>query len=185
VDTSGFFPGKDREWRGMIRHGAQLVGAYARATVPRVCVVLRKAYGGAFIVMDSKTMGNDLCLAWPSAEMAVMGARQAAGILYRREAPDGPPMRPSTSPPCSTPGPPPSGATSMRSSIPPTPAGPSSPPSKSYVPNASASRSGDTTRSRIRLDSLLTIAIEQLEMVRQRLDAIFADHPDRRVSTGW
>jgi acetyl-CoA carboxylase carboxyltransferase component len=88
VDTSGFFPGKDREWRGMIRHGAQLVGAYARATVPRVCVVLRKAYGGAFIVMDSKTMGNDLCLAWPSAEMAVMGARQAAGILYRREAPD-------------------------------------------------------------------------------------------------
>jgi acetyl-CoA carboxylase carboxyltransferase component len=88
VDTSGFFPGKDREWRGMIRHGAQLVGAYARATVPRVCVVLRKAYGGAFIVMDSKTMGNDLCLAWPSAEMAVMGARQAAGILYRREEPE-------------------------------------------------------------------------------------------------
>ncbi len=85
VDTSGFFPGKDREWRGMIRHGAQLVGAYARATVPRVCVVLRKAYGGAYIVMDSKTMGNDVCLAWPSAELAVMGARQAAGILHRRE----------------------------------------------------------------------------------------------------
>ena len=88
VDTSGFFPGKDREWRGMIRHGAQLVGAYARATVPRVCVVLRKAYGGAYIVMDSKTMGNDVCLAWPSAELAVMGARQAAGILHRREGPE-------------------------------------------------------------------------------------------------
>ncbi len=85
VDTSGFFPGKDREWRGMIRHGAQLVGAYARASVPRVCVVLRKAYGGAYIVMDSKTMGNDICLAWPSAEMAVMGARQAAEILHRGE----------------------------------------------------------------------------------------------------
>ncbi|MDQ3305353.1 MAG: methylmalonyl-CoA carboxyltransferase [Actinomycetota bacterium] len=83
VDTSGFFPGKDREWRGMIRHGAQLVGAYARASVPRICVVLRKAYGGAYIVMDSKTMGNDICLAWPSAEMAVMGARQAAQILHR------------------------------------------------------------------------------------------------------
>ncbi len=88
VDTSGFFPGKDREWRGMIRHGAQLVGAYARATVPRVSVVLRKAYGGAYIVMDSKTMGNDVCLAWPSAELAVMGARQAAGILHRRDGPD-------------------------------------------------------------------------------------------------
>ncbi|MGI8983128.1 MAG: acyl-CoA carboxylase subunit beta [Acidimicrobiales bacterium] len=88
VDTSGFFPGKDREWRGMIRHGAQLVGAYARATVPRVCVVLRKAYGGAYIVMDSKTMGNDVCLAWPTAELAVMGARQAAEILHRGEDAD-------------------------------------------------------------------------------------------------
>ncbi len=88
VDTSGFFPGKDREWRGMIRHGAQLVGAYARASVPRVCVVLRKAYGGAYIVMDSKTMGNDICLAWPSAEMAVMGARQAAEILHRGDDPE-------------------------------------------------------------------------------------------------
>ncbi len=88
VDTSGFFPGKDREWRGMIRHGAQLVGAYARATVPRVCVVLRKAYGGAYIVMDSKTMGNDVCLAWPRAELAVMGARQAAEVLHRREDPE-------------------------------------------------------------------------------------------------
>ena len=72
----------------MIRHGAQLVFAYARATVPRVCVILRKSYGGAYIVMDSKTMGNDLCLAWPWAELAVMGAGQAAAILQRRATPE-------------------------------------------------------------------------------------------------
>jgi acetyl-CoA carboxylase carboxyltransferase component len=86
VDTPGFYPGKDLEWRGMIRHGAQLVFAYGRATVPRVCVILRKSYGGAYIVMDSKTMGNDVCLAWPGAELAVMGAGQAAAILMRRAA---------------------------------------------------------------------------------------------------
>jgi acetyl-CoA carboxylase carboxyltransferase component len=84
VDTPGFMPGKDLEWRGMIRHGAQLVFAYAAATVPRVCLVLRKAYGGAYIVMDSKSMGNDMCLAWPSAEIAVMGAQGAVQILHRR-----------------------------------------------------------------------------------------------------
>jgi acetyl-CoA carboxylase carboxyltransferase component len=83
VDTPGFYPGKDLEWRGMIRHGAQLVYAYARASVPRVSVILRKSYGGAFIVMDSKTMGNDVCLAWPGAELAVMGAGQAAAVLMR------------------------------------------------------------------------------------------------------
>ncbi len=88
VDTPGFYPGKDLEWRGMIRHGGQLVFAYARASVPRICVILRKSYGGAFIVMDSKTMGNDLCLAWPGAELAVMGAGQAAAILQRRATPD-------------------------------------------------------------------------------------------------
>jgi acetyl-CoA carboxylase carboxyltransferase component len=84
VDTPGFYPGKDLEWRGMIRHGAQLVFAYGRATVPRVCVILRKSYGGAYIVMDSKRMGNDVCLAWPGAELAVMGAGQASAILMRR-----------------------------------------------------------------------------------------------------
>jgi propionyl-CoA carboxylase beta chain len=68
----------------MIRHGAQLVFAYARATVPRVCVILRKSFGGAYIVMDSKEMGNDACFAWPWAELAVMGAGQAAAILRRR-----------------------------------------------------------------------------------------------------
>lgn len=88
VDTPGFYPGKDLEWRGMIRHGAQLVFAYARATVPRICVILRKSYGGAYIVMDSKNMGNDLCLAWPWAELAVMGAGQAAAILQRRATPE-------------------------------------------------------------------------------------------------
>jgi acetyl-CoA carboxylase carboxyltransferase component len=84
VDTPGFYPGKDLEWRGMIRHGAQLVFAYGRATVARICVILRKSYGGAYIVMDSKRMGNDVCLAWPGAELAVMGAGQAAAILQRR-----------------------------------------------------------------------------------------------------
>ena len=83
VDTPGFYPGKDLEWRGMIRHGAQLVYAYGQATVPRICVILRKSYGGAYIVMDSKRMGNDVCLAWPWAELAVMGAGQASAILRR------------------------------------------------------------------------------------------------------
>jgi acetyl-CoA carboxylase carboxyltransferase component len=86
VDTPGFLPGKDLEWRGMIRHGAELAFAYAQATVPRVCLVLRKAYGGAYIVMDSKGMGNDICLAWPSAQIAVMGERGAVQILHRGAA---------------------------------------------------------------------------------------------------
>jgi acetyl-CoA carboxylase carboxyltransferase component len=85
VDTPGFMPGRDLEWRGVIRHGAELVFAYAEATVPRICLVVRKAYGGAYIVMDSKAMGNDLCVAWPSAELAVMGAEQAIKIVHRRE----------------------------------------------------------------------------------------------------
>lgn len=88
VDTSGFYPGKDLEWRGMIRYGAQLAFAYARATVPRVCVTLRKSYGGAYIVMDSRYMGNDLMLAWPSAEIAVMGAKGAVEILHRNADPE-------------------------------------------------------------------------------------------------
>jgi len=84
VDTPGYQPGKDLEWRGIIRHGAQLVQAYAEATVPRLGVVLRKAYGGAYIVMDCKTLGNDYCCAWPGAEIAVMGAPGAVAILERR-----------------------------------------------------------------------------------------------------
>jgi acetyl-CoA carboxylase carboxyltransferase component len=88
VDTPGFLPGKDLEWRGMIRHGAELAFAYAEATVPRVCVILRKAYGGAYIVMDSKGLGNDICFAWPRAEIAVMGAEGAVQVLHRRAAPE-------------------------------------------------------------------------------------------------
>jgi propionyl-CoA carboxylase beta chain len=88
VDTPGFLPGKDLEWRGMIRHGAELAFAYAEATVPRVCVILRKAFGGAYIVMDSRGLGNDLCFAWPSAEIAVMGAEGAVQILHRGAEPD-------------------------------------------------------------------------------------------------
>lgn len=88
VDTPGFLPGKDLEWRGMIRHGAELAFAYAEATVPRVCVILRKAFGGAYIVMDSRGLGNDLCLAWPGAEVAVMGAPGAVQILHRRASAD-------------------------------------------------------------------------------------------------
>jgi acetyl-CoA carboxylase carboxyltransferase component len=84
VDSPGFQPGRDIEWRGMIRHGAELVHAYAVATVPRICVVVRKAYGGAYIVMDSRGLGNDLCVAWPAAEIAVMGAPGAVAVLHRR-----------------------------------------------------------------------------------------------------
>jgi acetyl-CoA carboxylase carboxyltransferase component len=95
VDTPGFEPGKDLEWRGMIRHGAELVAAYAGATVPRLCVILRKAYGGAYIVMDSKTLGNDFCVAWPGAEIAVLGGPAAVQILHgKRLAAVGPPGTP-------------------------------------------------------------------------------------------
>src|SRR4029079_14743611 len=82
VDTPGFEPGRDLEWRGVIRHGAELVHAYAAATVPRLCVVMRKAYGGAYIVMDSRGIGNALTLAWPGAQIAVMGAPPAVQILH-------------------------------------------------------------------------------------------------------
>ena len=88
VDTPGFQPGKDIEWRGMIRHGAELVHAYAAATVPRLSVILRKAYGGAYIVMDSKLLGADLCVSWPAAEIAVMGASGAVQILHGRRLAD-------------------------------------------------------------------------------------------------
>ncbi|WP_298207483.1 carboxyl transferase domain-containing protein [Ferrimicrobium sp.] len=84
VDTPGFLPGKDVEWRGMIRHGAELAFSYAACNVPRICLITRKAYGGAYIVMDSKGIGNDLTFAWPSAEIAVMGAQGAVEIIYRR-----------------------------------------------------------------------------------------------------
>jgi len=85
VDTPGFMPGKAQESAGVIRHGAKLLHAFAEATVPRLTVVLRKAYGGAYITMNSKDLGADFTFAWPSAEIGVMAARQAVGIINRRE----------------------------------------------------------------------------------------------------
>ncbi|RZV46697.1 MAG: acyl-CoA carboxylase subunit beta [Acidimicrobiales bacterium] len=84
-DVPGFLPGVDQEHGGIIRHGAKLLYAYCEATVPRVQVITRKAYGGAFLVMDSKAVGSDISFAWPSAEMAVMGPQGAVEVIYRRE----------------------------------------------------------------------------------------------------
>jgi propionyl-CoA carboxylase beta chain len=85
VDVPGFLPGTDQEWGGIIRRGAKLLYAYAEATVPLVTVITRKAYGGAYDVMGSKHLGADINLAWPTAQIAVMGAQGAANILYRRQ----------------------------------------------------------------------------------------------------
>ena len=85
VDIPGFLPGVDQEYGGIIRHGAKLLFAYSAATVPKITVVLRKAYGGGYIAMCSKDLGADCSLAWPSAEIAVMGAESAVEVLYRRE----------------------------------------------------------------------------------------------------
>jgi acetyl-CoA carboxylase carboxyltransferase component len=84
VDVPGFLPGADQERDGIIRHGAKLLYAYCEATVPRIQVIVRKAYGGAYIVMDSRSVGTDLSLAWPTNEIAVMGAEGAVNILYRK-----------------------------------------------------------------------------------------------------
>ncbi|MFD1150654.1 acyl-CoA carboxylase subunit beta [Saccharothrix hoggarensis] len=91
VDVPGFLPGSDQEHGGIIRHGAKLLYAYCNATVPRIQVIVRKAYGGAYIVMDSRSIGCDLSYAWPINEVAVMGAEGAANVVFRREiaaAPD-------------------------------------------------------------------------------------------------
>jgi propionyl-CoA carboxylase beta chain len=85
VDVPGFLPGTGQEWGGIIRRGAKLIYAYAEATVPKVTVITRKAYGGAYDVMGSKHLGGDVNLAWPTAQIAVMGAQGAVNILYRRE----------------------------------------------------------------------------------------------------
>ena len=89
VDVPGFLPGTDQEWNGIIRRGAKLIYAYAEATVPLVTVITRKAYGGAYDVMGSKHLGADVNLAWPTAQIAVMGAQGAVNILYRRELAEG------------------------------------------------------------------------------------------------
>jgi len=95
VDVPGFQPGVDQEYGGIIRHGAKLLYAYCEATVPRISVITRKGYGGAYVVMDSKSVGSDLSFAWPSAELAVMGPEGAVGIIYRKdiEAADDPEAR--------------------------------------------------------------------------------------------
>lgn len=85
VDVPGFLPGTDQEWDGIIRRGAKLIYAYAEATVPLITVITRKAFGGAYDVMGSKHLGADLNLAWPTAQIAVMGAQGAVNIVYRRE----------------------------------------------------------------------------------------------------
>lgn len=89
-DVPGFLPGTDQEWNGIINNGAKLLYAFAEATVPRITVITRKAYGGAYDVMNSKHIGADLNYAWPSAEIAVMGAKGAAEIIFRKEIQDAP-----------------------------------------------------------------------------------------------
>ncbi|MEC7999522.1 MAG: carboxyl transferase domain-containing protein, partial [Bacteroidota bacterium] len=84
-DVPGFLPGTDQEWNGIISNGAKLLFAFSEATVPRITVITRKAYGGAYDVMNSKHIGADMNYAWPSAEIAVMGAKGAAEIIFKRE----------------------------------------------------------------------------------------------------
>ena len=85
VDTPGFLPGSEQEHDGIIRHGAKMIYAYSEATVPKVAIILRKAYGGAYIVMSSKHLKCDYNLAWPQAEIAVMGPEGAVKIVFRKE----------------------------------------------------------------------------------------------------
>lgn len=85
VDVPGFMPGVEQEYGGIIRHGAKMLFVYSAATVPKVSVILRKAYGGAYLAMSGKDLGTDRCAAWPTAEIAVMGAEGAASIVFRRE----------------------------------------------------------------------------------------------------
>lgn len=98
VDVPGFLPGQDQEHGGVIVHGAKLLYAYCESSVPKLAVILRKSYGGAYIVMSSKHVGGDIVLAWPSAEIAVMGAKGAVEILYKREisAAENPPLEAET-----------------------------------------------------------------------------------------
>ncbi len=90
VDVPGFLPGTEQEYSGIIRHGSKLLYAFAEATVPKITVITRKAYGGAYVVMCSKHIGADLNLAWPTAEIAVMGPDAAVGLIFRRELADAP-----------------------------------------------------------------------------------------------
>jgi len=85
VDVPGYLPGTDQEWNGIIRHGAKLLWCYSEATVPKITMIVRKAYGGAYLAMCAKDLGADMVFAWPTAEIAVMGAEGAANIIHRKE----------------------------------------------------------------------------------------------------
>ncbi len=85
ADVPGYLPGKNQEWGGIIRHGAKLLWCYSEATVPKVTLVIRKDYGGSYLAMCSKELGGDITLAWPTAEIAVMGAEGAANVIFRKE----------------------------------------------------------------------------------------------------
>ncbi|MCB2539265.1 methylmalonyl-CoA carboxyltransferase, partial [Listeria monocytogenes] len=88
VDVPGFLPGVQQEYGGIIRHGAKMLYAYSEATVPKITVVLRKAYGGSYLAMCNRDLGADAVYAWPSAEIAVMGADGAANVIFRRQIKD-------------------------------------------------------------------------------------------------
>jgi acetyl-CoA carboxylase carboxyltransferase component len=85
ADVPGYLPGSDQEWHGIIRHGAKLLWSYSEATVPKLLLVTRKNYGGSYLAMCSRHLGADMAFAWPSAEIAVMGAEGAANIIHRKE----------------------------------------------------------------------------------------------------
>jgi acetyl-CoA carboxylase carboxyltransferase component len=88
VDVPGYLPGTDQEWGGIIRHGAKMLYAYSEATVPKITLTIRKAYGGSYLGMCSKDLGADTVLCWPTTELAVMGAEAAAEVIYRKEIAD-------------------------------------------------------------------------------------------------
>jgi acetyl-CoA carboxylase carboxyltransferase component len=85
ADVPGYLPGSDQEWKGIIRHGAKLLWCYSEATVPKITLITRKDYGGSYLAMCSKDLGADFVIAWPTAEIAVMGAEGAANIIFRKE----------------------------------------------------------------------------------------------------
>jgi acetyl-CoA carboxylase carboxyltransferase component len=85
VDTPGYLPGTNQEYQGIIRHGAKILYAYGEASVPKISIILRKAFGGAYIALASRGLGYDKVIAWPMAQIAVMGAEQAVKIIYKKE----------------------------------------------------------------------------------------------------
>jgi acetyl-CoA carboxylase carboxyltransferase component len=125
ADVPGYLPGSNQEWGGIIRHGAKLLWCYSEATVPKLLLVTRKDYGGSYLAMCSKDLGADMAFAWPTAEIAVMGAEGAANIIHRKEInagaedparPNARKRSPNTKSFSPTPIVPPAGGTSMRSS---------------------------------------------------------------------